>query len=516
MIQRAIKNSLIDSKIPAVSSIPSAKTYYPSAEEFQNPLKYVEKIRQEAERFGICKIVPPKEWNPPTLIDFNSNKEFPTRKQKIHNLQEGKGFTDSRQYTMQQYKDMADEFTCKWKKEHYSSPEEATFESLARDYWKMVETGSPQVDVEYANDIDTMKVFSGFSRVAHDENWTGVIEPAAEVASESFSPEFYGQTGWNLNNIAAMQGSVLRYVKTSINGINVPWLYVGMLFATFCWHTEDNYFYSINYSHMGAPKQWYGVPSDAYKVFEKVAKQNLLEAFLDSPDLLHYMTTQLSPYMLLRNNVPVYCVTQEPRTFIVTFPRAYHAGFSYGFNVNEAVNFATYEWLPFGAAANEIYRRHARHSVLSHVRLLFTLAHHIALLQEDTRATLAAQILDVVNEELSYRAMMTQYRKTDLPPNNFAVIDQRASDYDELRDCDVCKHTCILSAFACSCNRQKVVCMRHSNQLCKCGPEKQYLLVWASYTDLQLLQAQAEHLIKSKQRLLVHLPPELNPISFYE
>ena len=30
------------------------------------------------------------------------------------------------------------------------------------------------------------------------------------------------------------------------------------------------------------------------------------------------------------NGVPVYKMTQEERTFMVTFPKAFHAGFSYG------------------------------------------------------------------------------------------------------------------------------------------------------------------------------------------
>ena len=38
--------------------------------------------------------------------------------------------------------------------------------------------------------------------------------------------------------------------------------------------------------------------------------------------------------------VPVCRLRQEAGQFVVTFPKAYHGGFSYGFNCGEAVNFA--------------------------------------------------------------------------------------------------------------------------------------------------------------------------------
>lgn len=46
-----------------------APTYYPTDEEWKEPFQYIKKIRPEAEKYGICKIVPPESWNPDFAID---------------------------------------------------------------------------------------------------------------------------------------------------------------------------------------------------------------------------------------------------------------------------------------------------------------------------------------------------------------------------------------------------------------------------------------------------------------
>lgn len=35
-----------------------------------------------------------------------------------------------------------------------------------------------------------------------------------------------------------VQECVLNHIQIPISGVNIPWLYVGMLFTSFCWHAE--------------------------------------------------------------------------------------------------------------------------------------------------------------------------------------------------------------------------------------------------------------------------------------
>lgn len=44
-------------------------TYYPTMEEFKDPLGYIRSISENAKNYGICKIVPPESWKMPFTTD---------------------------------------------------------------------------------------------------------------------------------------------------------------------------------------------------------------------------------------------------------------------------------------------------------------------------------------------------------------------------------------------------------------------------------------------------------------
>ena len=86
LLREAIKLSQVQTKREPYSKPPPCPVFHPSPEEFDDPFEYIEKIRAEAEPSGICKIVPPKGWNPPFCFRDPEGQLFPTKLQRVHRL----------------------------------------------------------------------------------------------------------------------------------------------------------------------------------------------------------------------------------------------------------------------------------------------------------------------------------------------------------------------------------------------------------------------------------------------
>ncbi|KAK4349590.1 hypothetical protein RND71_032345 [Anisodus tanguticus] len=269
--------------------IPECPVYYPSKEEFEDPLVYLQKITPEASKYGMLL----------------RKSMFP------------------RNYTFRDFEKMANKVYAR----RYCSAGCLPPTYMEKEFWHEIACGKTE-SVEYACDIDG----SAFSSSPNDE---------------------LGKCKWNMK------------------GVTEPMLYIGMLFSMFAWHVEDHYLYSINYHHCGAAKTWYGIPAHAALDFEKVVREHVYNNDILTADgedgafdVLLQKTTLFPPNILSEHDVPVYKAVQKPGEFIVTFPRAYHAGFSHGFNCGEAVNFATGDWFPIGSIASR------RYALLNRVPLL--------------------------------------------------------------------------------------------------------------------------------------------------
>ena len=450
-----------------------------------------------------------------SAADLNIRKRFETKQQNIHQLQEGVTFGDGKHYNPAEYQRYACQFTQDYKEKHY--PEEAvtpfeeggeestkkfTCENLERDYWNIVENKTKELVIDYGNDVNTNEFGSGFplskrGRSIYSEAEDTPKEESAKGKREE-EPEFgtddyYRETYWNTNNIPWSPESLLKHVKVGINGINVPWMYYGNLFSTFCWHNEDNYLYSVQYLHQGAPKRWYGVPGTDKDSsgLEKVFNAYLASKTKDIPDLLHHITTMISPRLLLKANVPIYKIQQHPGEYVITFPKAFHGGFSFGPNIGEAVNFAPQDWLTCGSQANERYRSFGRPSVFAQNRLLFTMAYHLDEVKSYANClSLLKELERLTKEELDARKQLIKTGVRDvsnvikLPKNKLNQLDDASADYDDKRLCYACKHVCFLSCVGCECSQSKVSCLRHSHSMCRCVTRRRYFMIWTPEKEL--------------------------------
>lgn len=118
--------------------------------------------------------MPPSGWRPPFAINLSDERvAFETRQQRIHELQvrpsrctwkeshviltlpstcdlylqQGKDYGDGRTHTFQSYKASADAFRHKWLRSRGLDPRTVTSRQIEEEYWRIVETGEPAVEV---------------------------------------------------------------------------------------------------------------------------------------------------------------------------------------------------------------------------------------------------------------------------------------------------------------------------------------------------------------------------------
>ncbi|CAL9761445.1 unnamed protein product [Musa acuminata subsp. burmannicoides] len=532
-----------DARRPVIDEAP---VFYPTEEEFVDTLGYIASIREKAEKYGICRIIPPSSWSPPCPLkeeNFWRCAKFSTRIQEVDKLQnrepmrkksrnrchkrrrrrkrlrfgmtrrrnasaasetndclgsdtdEKFGFQSGSDYTLETFKKYADEYKRRYfgvkgatesidfQDDNREKRLEPSVVDIEGEYWRIVEDPTDEIEVLYGADLDTATFGSGFPKASAENKIS--LDPCV-------------LSGWNLNNLPRLPCSVLSFEKEDISGVLVPWLYVGMCFSSFCWHVEDHHLYSLNYMHFGDPKVWYGVPGNDAVKLEDAMRKHLPDLFEEQPNLLHELVTQLSPSVLKSEGIPVYRAVQNPGEFVLTFPRAYHSGFNCGFNCAEAVNVAPVDWLPRGLCATELYSEQHRKTSLSHDKLLVGVAREavkeqleLYFLQSSNPRLLRWQKFcgkdGVLTKALKARVIMENKRMESV--SSISNVRKMDKDFDlsTERECFLCSYDLHLSAAGCECSPHRYGCLSHAKHVCSCEPSKKILLVRYNLDELNAL-----------------------------
>uniref|UniRef100_L2GDL6 Phd transcription factor n=1 Tax=Colletotrichum fructicola (strain Nara gc5) TaxID=1213859 RepID=L2GDL6_COLFN len=373
------------------------------------------------------------------------------------------GFEEGGLYSLKQFQQKAADFKQGYfeKKMPFdpvlSCHRPVTEEDVETEFWRLVADIEETVEVEYGADIHCTTHGSGFPTVEKQPN----------------NP--YSTDPWNLNLLPLHPESLFRHIKSDISGMTVPWVYVGMIFSTFCWHNEDHYAYSANYQHFGATKTWYGIPGEDAEKFEAAMREAVPELFETQPDLLFQLVTLLTPEQLKKAGVRVYAVDQRAGQFVITFPQAYHAGFNHGFNFNEAVNFAPCDWEPFGLAGVERLQVFRRQPCFSHDELLWTAAEGTTNggLNIQTAKWLAPALERIKKREVATRSEFNA-KHLEAQHHNCALVDGKGEDTCPLKieindedvpeeeyQCSYCKAFSYFSRFKCL-KSGKILCLTHA------------------------------------------------------
>lgn len=466
------------SNLEWIDKIPECPVYCPTKEEFEDPLVYLQKIAPEASKYGICKIVSPLSASVPAGVVLMKEKErfkFTTRVQPLRLAEWDMKdvitfFMSGRNYTFREFEKMANKVYAR----RYLSSGCLPATYLEREFWHEITCGKTE-SVEYACDVDG----SAFSSSPSDQ---------------------LGQSKWNLKKLSRLPKSVLRLLETAIPGVTEPMLYIGMLFSVFAWHVEDHYLYSVNYHHCGAAKTWYGIPGRAALEFEKAVRERVYARDILSADgedgafdVLLGKTTMFPPSILLQQNVPVYKAVQKPGEFIITFPRAYHAGFSHGFNCGEAVNFAIGDWFPLGLIASCRYALLNRVPLLPYEELLCKESMILSAKVEVEDPIVSVEAVSHHDIKVSFVKLMRfqHYARWCLMKSQACVAVDWISHGTIL--CSICKRDCYVAYLNCSCYSHPV-CLRHDPKLLALPcVGKQTLFVREDIADLEAAAVKFEH-----------------------
>ncbi|KAL3749618.1 hypothetical protein ACJRO7_010709 [Eucalyptus globulus] len=426
-----------------------APVFQPTEEEFGDPLAYLTSLHQRAEAYGICRVVPPPSWKPlcqltekniwgsarfrtqVQRLDLLLNTHLPRETVKCngnadcknqniftrHPCEDGCLCTEGIQwecgpeYTLETFKKYADDFQENYfLKKDYDMKSDDDVQNIECEYRQICENPTNKIEVLCSDDLDSRTFGSGFSSTFN--------------------------SGWNLNDLPRLSGSLLSFESFSTCSILAPKLHVGMCFATSLWKCEEHCLYSVCYTHIGAPTIWYCVPGRYRAKFEAIVKKYSMELL----------------------------------------------SVQHGLNVNIV----------------ELYREKRRKTMISHDKLLLGGAREAAraqwellLLKKETADNLrwkhACGKDGILVKALKSRVKWESLRRKYLCNSSQSKKMDQNFDASSKRECGICHFDLHLSAVSCKCSRDRYSCLDHATQICSCAWTNKVFLFRYEVGELNLL-----------------------------
>jgi hypothetical protein len=313
----------------------------PTMEQFKDFDAFIRKIERQFTDIGLCKVIPPPEWTRQVQASLNYQS----------------GISDIHiEAPIRQNVSPASRSPGVWKVTNIEEPQLVgeAFKAIAlteeappqlANHWVMPLTDDSEGMQPTTNPIEKLDSYDCLEAL-----YWRTVQWEPPIYGADVPGTLFGQLSvpWNVSELP----SLLDCLPDKVMGVNSPYLYFGSWKAMFPWHTEDMDLYSINYIHFGEPKQWYVVPPRFADRFLEVAKKLYPDEWKMCGEFLRHKDCLISPVLLRSLGIPVYQTRHYAGEFIITWPKAYHAGFNFGWNCAESVNFATPSWIDCGKAAS--------------------------------------------------------------------------------------------------------------------------------------------------------------------
>ncbi|SCV00408.1 LAME_0G09516g1_1 [Lachancea meyersii CBS 8951] len=357
--------------------------FRPNYDEFRDFHEYMEKVNKYGRKSGIAKVVPPQEWlerlEKPMGADTLQKIRIRSPIQQHFNGSKGvfvvQNVEKSKTYNIIQWKDLSYDYRLPGGTSEPSVEAGEKYNDSSSGEQHEESDGVRKSPSPLKSSKVKLKNHESFSREDYEKFATHYNHDNLGEFNDrnrlqflesyfwktlAFTPPMYGADTlgslfqddldvWNVSKLP----SLLDHVRTKVPGVNDSYLYAGLWKASFAWHLEDQDLYSINYIHFGAPKQWYAIPQEKSDKFYKFMQEQFPEHAAKCDEFLRHKTFLVSPKMLEKNGIPCNKIVHYQNEFIITYPYGYHAGFNYGYNLAESVNFALEDWLDIGSKAKK-------------------------------------------------------------------------------------------------------------------------------------------------------------------